>query len=82
MDVHAVIREARASLDAITAADAAWCRQRLGSIQRRTAQGRPVDRLLKQVHERIEQSLSRVARRAADVPRTESQHPRVETQNQ
>jgi ATP-dependent helicase HrpA len=69
VNLHAAIREARADLDAIAAADAAWCRQQLGSIQRRAARGRPVDRLLKQVQDRIEKSRSRVARRAAAAPR-------------
>jgi ATP-dependent helicase HrpA len=69
VDPHAAIREARASLSLITAADAAWCRQRLASIQRRAGRGKPVDRLLRQVLERIEQSRSRVERRAADAPR-------------
>jgi ATP-dependent helicase HrpA len=69
VNLHAAIREARADLDAIAAADAAWCRQRLGLVQRRAARGQPVDRLLKQVQDRIEKSRSRVARRAAAAPR-------------
>jgi ATP-dependent helicase HrpA len=69
VDPHAAIRQARASLEDITAADAAWCRQRLAAIQRRAGRGQPVDRLLSQVLRRIDESRSRVERRAAGAPR-------------
>ncbi|HET6592390.1 MAG TPA: ATP-dependent RNA helicase HrpA, partial [Xanthomonadales bacterium] len=62
------MRKARAQLDSVMAADAAWCRRRLATVQRRLHQGQPVDDHLEQLLDRIERSRARVAQRAARLP--------------
>jgi ATP-dependent helicase HrpA len=50
------------------AADVAWCAKRLSEIRRRLKRGQAVDRLLKQVLQRVDQSCQQVNRRQADLP--------------
>jgi ATP-dependent helicase HrpA len=51
------------------AVDAAWCRRRLATVQRRLQKGQAVDQHLQQLLERIERSRERVARRIAGLPK-------------
>ena len=65
------MRKARAELDTVMAADAAWCRQRLAAIGRRLQKGQAVDRQLRELTARIEESRARVEQRAAGLPQPE-----------
>jgi ATP-dependent helicase HrpA len=51
------------------ATDAAWCRRRLATVQRRLQKGQGVDDHLQQVLDRIERSRSCVEQRVASLPR-------------
>jgi len=64
-----LIRELRRSLGRLLAVDAAWCRQKLASAERRLARGQAADALLESVRDRAEASLLRVAARTEALPR-------------
>ncbi len=68
MDSRAAIRKARTQLDSIMALDAAWCRQRLAAIQSQLQKGRPVEKSLRQLQDRIERSQTRVELRTSGLP--------------
>ncbi|MCW8872860.1 MAG: hypothetical protein OQK01_09620, partial [Xanthomonadales bacterium] len=71
MNPRTLMRKARAELDTVMAADAAWCRQRLAAIGRRLQKGQAVDRQLRELTARIEESRARVEQRAAGLPQPE-----------
>ncbi len=68
MGVTADIRRLEASLDTLMLTDAAWVADRLAGARRRVEQGKPVDRLLGEVLDRVKASRARVEARAAGLP--------------
>jgi len=69
VDPRAVIRQARAQLDSVMAADAAWCRKRLAALERRLQRGQDPGEAPQKLLARLERSRERAARRLAGLPR-------------
>lgn len=69
MNPRDLIDAARAQLDKIMTADAAWCKKRLSEIQRKLKRGQPVDEPLNRVLQRIERSGRRLDKRIAGLPK-------------
>ncbi len=68
MDARSINRQIKSQLDTIMIADAAWCRQRLNSVQQRMKRRQPVDKLLQALLVRFEQSQQKVLSRKASTP--------------
>ncbi len=61
------MREIRGQLDSLMVSDAAWCRKRLHAIERRSKEHKPLDQLLAQLIQRVEDSRQKVGQRAAAI---------------